>query len=66
MLFTLRSLWTHRSLIQRLAWRDILTRYKGSAGGLLWALITPILLLSVYTAVFSGIFQARWGKRVAR
>lgn len=62
MLFTLRSLWAHRSLIQRLAWRDILTRYKGSAGGLLWALITPILLLSVYTAVFSGIFQARWGQ----
>lgn len=62
MLSTLRSLWLHRSLIQRLAWRDILVRYKGSAGGLLWALVTPILLLSVYTAVFSGIFQARWGQ----
>ena len=56
------SLWTHRSLTLRLSWRDIQSRYKGSAGGLLWALITPILLLSVYTAVFSGIFQARWGQ----
>lgn len=62
MLSTLRSLWMHRALIQRLAWRDILVRYQGSAGGLLWALMTPILLLSVYTAVFSGIFQARWGQ----
>lgn len=59
---SLLSLWTHHALIQRLAWRDVLSRYKGSAGGLLWALITPILLLSVYTAVFSGIFQARWGQ----
>lgn len=59
---SLLSLWQQRSLITRLTWRDILGRYKGSAGGLLWALITPILLLSVYTAVFSGIFQARWGQ----
>lgn len=59
---SLLSLWAHHALIQRLAWRDVLSRYKGSAGGLLWALITPILLLSVYTAVFSGIFQARWGQ----
>lgn len=56
------SLWTHRPLVNQLAWRDVHSRYKGSAGGLLWALITPILLLSVYTAVFSGIFQARWGQ----
>ena len=59
---SIKSLWTHRALISQLAWRDIHSRYKGSAGGLLWALITPILLLSVYTAVFSGIFQARWGQ----
>ena len=59
---SLLSLWTHRRLVQRLAWRDVLSRYKGSAGGLVWALITPILLLAVYTAVFSGIFQARWGQ----
>lgn len=62
MLSTLRSLWLHRALIQSLAWRDILIRYKGSAAGLLWAILTPILLLAVYTAVFSGIFQARWGQ----
>lgn len=58
----LPSLWQHRRLIITLTWREILGRYRGSAGGLVWSLVTPILMLSVYTAVFSGIFQARWSQ----
>ncbi|MBB6084096.1 ABC transporter permease [Castellaniella defragrans] len=54
------ALWRHRQLIARMAWRDILGRYRGSAGGLAWSLFTPILMLAVYTVVFSGIFKARW------
>lgn len=57
----LRNLWQRRELLQLLAWRDILSRYRGAFGGALWAVLTPLLMLSVYTAVFSGIFQARWG-----
>jgi lipopolysaccharide transport system permease protein len=53
-------LWRHRRLIGTLTWRDVLGRYRGSAGGLLWSLVTPILMLSVYTVVFSGIFRAKW------
>lgn len=56
------SLWQHRHLIRTLAWREILGRYRGSAGGLVWSLVTPILMLAVYTIVFSGIFQARWSQ----
>lgn len=56
------SLWQQRGLLKSLAWRDIASRYKGSTIGLLWALITPLLMLAIYTAVFSGIFQARWGQ----
>lgn len=56
------SLWSHRQLIRTLTWRDVLGRYRGSAGGLIWSLLTPILMLAIYTAVFSGIFQARWGQ----
>lgn len=59
------SLWRHRHLVASLAWREVLGRYRGSAGGLLWSLITPILMLSVYTAVFSGIFQARWSQEAS-
>lgn len=56
------SLWGRRHLILRMTWRDISGRYRGSAGGLVWSLVTPILMLGVYTAVFSGIFQARWSQ----
>lgn len=41
--------------------RDILGKYKGSAIGVLWSLINPMLMLIIYTLVFSVVFKARWG-----
>ena len=55
------SFWGNRQLIARLARRDLAARYRGSFGGLLWTVITPIVMLAVYTFVFSVIFNARWG-----
>lgn len=52
--------WRERRLIQRLATREIETRYRGSILGLTWSLIVPLLLLAVYTFVFSVIFGLRW------
>jgi lipopolysaccharide transport system permease protein len=40
---------------------DISSRYRGSLIGLAWSFINPILLLLVYTFVFSVIFKSRWG-----
>ena len=37
----LSRLWQRRELLQLLTWRDILARYKGALGGVLWAVITP-------------------------
>lgn len=51
----------HRKLILRLAKREILARYKGSLLGVLWAILNPLLLLAVYTFVFSVVFHMRWG-----
>ncbi|MBA5790693.1 ABC transporter permease, partial [Escherichia coli] len=34
--------------------------YRGSVLGLLWSFFNPLLLLTVYTFVFSVIFKARW------
>lgn len=48
-------------LLLQLAKRDIAARYKGSTLGQLWSLLSPLLLLAVYTFVFSVVFQARWG-----
>lgn len=54
------SLWENRNLILTLARRDAVGRYKGSFFGVLWTLLTPLMMLVVYTFVFSRIFKARW------
>jgi len=56
-----KSLWQHRQLIKQMAWREVTGRYKGSIIGLFWSFINPVLMLAVYTFVFSVIFKARWG-----
>ncbi len=55
------SLWRNRQLIAQMMRREILGRYKGSVMGLAWSLLNPILMLAVYTFVFSVVFKARWG-----
>ena len=56
-----RSVVAQRRLIYQLAQRDVSGRYRGSMGGIAWSLITPLLMLGVYTFVFSVVFKARWG-----
>jgi len=50
----------HRSLTLELSRRDILGRYRGASFGLLWSLISPFLMLVVYTLAFGYILKARW------
>ncbi|MCD5970850.1 ABC transporter permease [Pseudomonas quasicaspiana] len=40
--------------------REVIGRYRGSVLGLAWSFFNPVLMLAVYTFVFSEIFQARW------
>lgn len=54
------SLWAQRHLIITLVRREVAARYQGSLLGNLWALITPLLMLAVYTFIFSVVFNARW------
>ena len=54
------SVWNNRELIWRLTIRDVLSRYRGSLVGLGWSFFNPLLMLCVYTFVFSVIFQSRW------
>lgn len=56
-----RSIWGNRALIGQMVRRDVVGRYKGSAMGLLWSFLNPLLMLTVYTFVFSVVFKARWG-----
>ncbi|TXH58548.1 MAG: ABC transporter permease [Desulfurellales bacterium] len=55
------SLWRNRQLITQMAYREIIGRYQGSIFGLAWSFFHPMLLLCVYTFVFSVVFKARWG-----
>ena len=55
------SLWRNRSLIVALVKREVVGRYKGSVLGILWSFLNPLLMLIVYTFVFSVVFKSRWG-----
>ncbi|WP_273828211.1 MULTISPECIES: ABC transporter permease [Pseudomonas] len=56
----LKSLWHNRQLIVQMTRREVIGRYRGSVMGLAWSFFNPVLMLAVYTFVFSEIFQARW------
>ena len=48
-------------LLVRFTEREILSRFAGSAFGLIWALANPLLLLAIYSFVFGQLFQQRMG-----
>ena len=50
------SLYRHRQLILALTARDLKARYRGSILGFFWSLANPLLLLGVYTLVFTRFF----------
>lgn len=54
------TLWHNRQLIWQLTRRDVYARYRGSFMGLAWSFVTPLLMLTVYTFVFSVVFNSRW------
>ncbi|MBC7193999.1 ABC transporter permease [Marinobacter sp.] len=55
------SLWRNRRLIGQMTRREVVGRYRGSVMGLAWSFFNPVLMLFVYTFVFSVVFKARWG-----
>lgn len=61
LLAAVHSLWKHRQLIRKMTKREVVGRYKGSFLGLGWSFLNPLLMLCVYTFVFSVVFKARWG-----
>lgn len=54
----LRILFRYRQLIAALTARDLKARYRGSMLGFFWSLANPLLLLAVYTVVFTIFFPA--------
>lgn len=50
----------NRHLTWSLVKREVLGRYRGSMFGILWSFFNPLLMLLIYTLVFSVVFKARW------
>ena len=54
------SLWRHRVLVGLMIQREVVGRYRGAYLGILWSFFHPLLMLLIYTFVFSVVFKARW------
>jgi lipopolysaccharide transport system permease protein len=65
---TARDIWqplwqlpSRAELIYSFSKRELLGRYKGSALGIAWAVLTPVVTIAIFTFIFAGIFGARFG-----
>jgi lipopolysaccharide transport system permease protein len=55
-----RNLGRHRELIRTMTWRDFTARYRGSFGGLFWSVFQPLVMMAVYTVVFSLFLKVKF------
>lgn len=59
-----RPLWQlpgRADLILSLTRRELAARYRGSILGIVWSLLTPIVMITIFTLIFSGLFKAKFG-----
>jgi lipopolysaccharide transport system permease protein len=55
------GLYRHGALIKSFVKRDLQARYKGSAIGIFWSVVHPLIMLVLYTYIFSAILRVRVG-----
>ncbi len=55
MFHNLQTLFRYRALVQSLVARDLKARYRGSVLGFFWSFVNPLLLLLIYTFVFTVV-----------
>lgn len=55
----LASLYRQRALLAVLVGRELKARYRGTLLGYFWSLLNPMLLLGVYTLIFTFVIPAR-------
>lgn len=53
------GVWTYRDFIMAAVARDFSQRYKRSFLGALWAVLSPLSMILIYTLVFSNLMQGR-------
>src|SRR3546814_16068126 len=55
----LRLTWRHRSMLIQTVRIALRQRYAGTAFGLAWLVFGPMLLLTIYSAVYLVVFRIR-------
>lgn len=53
----LNDLWRYRELLYFLAWRDLKVRYTQAVIGSAWALLQPLLMMTVFTAFLGRVAE---------
>jgi len=59
MIANLVELFQHHELVRNLVARDLKARYKNSALGFLWSLVNPLLMMAVFSIVFTYMMPLR-------
>ncbi|HBE91153.1 MAG TPA: sugar ABC transporter permease [Gammaproteobacteria bacterium] len=55
------SLSQNIDLTRQLIKREIISRYRGSVMGFFWTMLTPLMMLAIYTFIFGYVFDVRRG-----
>jgi len=54
---TIASLVQHRELIKNLVMKDLKLKYRGSALGVMWSLVSPMVMITVYSVAFTYVIR---------
>ena len=55
-----RELWKHRQLVVAFARRDFSTTHRETYLGVAWNVLSPLIMLALFTFVFGGIFNGKF------
>jgi lipopolysaccharide transport system permease protein len=59
MLAPFQAIFRHHAILVRTTWVDIKAAYAGSVLGIIWVIMGPLLMLSVYALTYAVIFKVR-------
>jgi len=49
----IKELWRYRELFYFFTWRDVKVKYKQATLGILWAILQPLIMMIMFTLIFS-------------
>lgn len=59
MMNDIKTVWSYRSFIKTAVQRDFKMRYQSSLLGVAWLVIQPLVMILVYTLIFSQVMKAK-------